>query len=106
MPPISRPAGAPCWIDLMTSDIERSKAVYGELFGWTFEDTGADFGHYNMASKDGAPVAGVMAKQDLSVPDTWTVYLHTTDISATVHKVTAAGGQLMFPPMAVAPAGR
>ena len=102
MAPISQLAGAPCWIDLTEqADIERSKAVYGELFGWAFEDTGADFGHYNMASKDGAAVGGVMAKQDLSVPDTWTVYLHTTDISATAQKVTAAGGQLMFPPMAV-----
>ena len=105
MPPISRPAGAPCWIDLITSDIERSKAVYGELFGWTFEDAGADYGHYNMASKDGAPVAGVMGKRDPNQPDTWTVYLHSDDVAATVDKVEAAGGRLMFPPMAVGTRG-
>lgn len=105
MAPTSQLAGAPCWMDLMTGDLERSKAVYGELFGWTFEDTGADFGHYNMASKDGAPVGGLMAKQDPSMPDTWTVYLRTADIAATAEKATNGGGQLMFPPMAVGTLG-
>ncbi|MDQ6614274.1 MAG: VOC family protein, partial [Actinomycetota bacterium] len=31
------PIGAPCWVDLMTSDTERSRAFYCELFGWTAE---------------------------------------------------------------------
>jgi len=26
------PLGAPCWIDLMTSDPDKRKAFYGELF--------------------------------------------------------------------------
>ena len=32
------PNGAPCWVDLMSSDAEKSTAFYGELFGWTAED--------------------------------------------------------------------
>ena len=29
--------GAPCWIDLMTSDTEKAKTFYNALFGWTYE---------------------------------------------------------------------
>ena len=28
------PIGAPCWIDLFTTDPDKSRAFYGELFGW------------------------------------------------------------------------
>ena len=40
------PAGAPCWIELFTSDHERSRAFYGELFGWTSEEPQEQFGGY------------------------------------------------------------
>ncbi|MGH9004642.1 MAG: VOC family protein, partial [Acidimicrobiia bacterium] len=29
----SAPLGAPCWIDLFTSDTEKAKTFYGELLG-------------------------------------------------------------------------
>ena len=29
------PTGALCWIDLMSSDTDKSRAFYGDLFGWT-----------------------------------------------------------------------
>jgi predicted enzyme related to lactoylglutathione lyase len=28
------PLGAPCWVDLWTSDIQGSRQFYAELFGW------------------------------------------------------------------------
>ncbi|WP_233496574.1 VOC family protein [Renibacterium salmoninarum] len=50
----SIPAGAPCWIDLMTSNPEKSQDFYAKLFGWTYE-TGDEekYGGYTMAFKDG-----------------------------------------------------
>ena len=38
----SAPVGAPCWIDLFTSDQDKSLAFYSELFGWTVDDPGPD----------------------------------------------------------------
>src|SRR6185312_10611745 len=38
------PTGAPCWIDLMSADPDKSAAFYGELFGWTAESTGDEYG--------------------------------------------------------------
>lgn len=57
------PIGAPCWIDLMTSDTERSRAFYCELFGWTAEQPAEEFGGYFYFSSDGVRVAGCMASR-------------------------------------------
>jgi len=56
----SAPLGAPCWVDLFTSDPDTSKAFYGRLLGWTATDTGEEFGGYINFQKDGVPVAGAM----------------------------------------------
>jgi len=105
MPRVTPEAGAPCWIDLSTTNIDTAVAFYGGLFGWTFDDTGAEFGHYHLAFKDGEPVAGIMAKQDTAMPDAWTTYLAVDDAEAAGAAITAAGGQVVVPAMAVGPRG-
>lgn len=37
----------------MTSDPDRSRAFYGELFGWTSEVAGEEYGGYFNFSNDG-----------------------------------------------------
>ncbi|WP_416403290.1 VOC family protein [Arthrobacter sp. LFS091] len=96
--------GAPCWIDLMTSDTEKAKDFYNALFGWTYE-TGDEetYGGYITASKDGKLVAGIMQKQaDMgAMPDLWSTYLRTDDIKATTESAAANGGQVYMEPMDV-----
>ena len=58
------PIGAPCWVDLMTSDTDRSREFYCELFGWAAEEPAEEFGGYFNFTKDGVLVAGCMASQD------------------------------------------
>lgn len=101
------PPGAPCWIDLMTSDPAASKAFYGELFGWTSEDSGPEYGGYISFRKDDALVAGAMANDPAQgVPDGWSVYLATDDAEATSEAVTATGGTVVVPTMAVGELGK
>jgi predicted enzyme related to lactoylglutathione lyase len=96
------PVGAPCWIDLSTSDPDKSKAFYGELFGWTAEDAGEEYGGYVNFSKDGLPVAGGMRNDGQSgMPDTWSVYLASENAQATVEAAAAHGGQVVVPAMPV-----
>src|SRR5580704_7035973 len=65
------PAGAPCWVDLLTSDPERSRDFYGQVFGWTATDPGEQFGGYFNFSKDGVLVAGGMPRQPgVEAPET------------------------------------
>ena len=96
------PLGAPCWIDLATSDLERAKDFYGSVFGWTFESAGPEYGGYVNAAKDGQPVAGLMYNDpQFNSPDGWTTYLHTCDVNATLKAATAAGATTCVPPMEI-----
>jgi predicted enzyme related to lactoylglutathione lyase len=96
--------GAPCWIDLMTSDTEKAKSFYAELFGWTFETGDQEkYGGYIMASKNGKSVAGMMQKMEgqAGMPDIWTTYLRSDDAAATADAVKEHGGQVYMEPMDV-----
>lgn len=96
--------GAPCWIDLITSDGDKAKRFYGELFGWTFESGDPEtYGGYITASKHGKTVAGMMQKQasQAGMPDVWTTYLRTIDAAATAEAVKEHGGQVFMEPMEV-----
>jgi predicted enzyme related to lactoylglutathione lyase len=96
--------GAPCWIDLMTSDTEKAKSFYTTLFGWTYETGDQEkYGGYITASKDGKMVAGIMQKQEnmAQMPDVWSTYLRTDDINSTTEAAVANGGQVYMEPMEV-----
>jgi predicted enzyme related to lactoylglutathione lyase len=100
------PIGAPCWIDLFTSDPDKSRAFYGELFGWTAAEPNEEFGGYINFSKDGVLVAGAMRNDGVQgVPDMWSVYLATDDAQKTADAALANGGQVHVAPMAVGDLG-
>jgi predicted enzyme related to lactoylglutathione lyase len=103
----SAPLGAPTWIDLLTSELDRAKEFYGTVFGWTFESAGPEYGGYVTAAKDGHPVAGLMGNNpEFRAPDGWTTYLHSADVDATLAASTAAGGVTCGEPMDIKDKGR
>ncbi len=100
------PLGAPCWVDLFTSDPDRSQDFYNQLFGWTSESAGDDFGGYINFSKDGTRIAGAMKNDGQSgTPDVWSLYLATADAKATADAAAAHGGQVIVPAMEVGELG-
>ena len=100
------PAGAPVWADLWTSDVDRSRAFYSELFGWEAGDPDPDFGGYFMFLRNGVPVAGGMGDMpDAKADNSWKTYFHTSDAAKVAAAVTAAGGTTHFEPMAVGDLG-
>ncbi|SDJ52601.1 hypothetical protein SAMN05444157_3800 [Frankineae bacterium MT45] len=96
-------AGTPCWVDLLSSDVEGAKSFYGSLFGWTNIDAGAEFGGYVNFFSDGKGVAGMSENANPAEmgPDRWNTYISTDDIAATADAASAAGGQVISPPMEV-----
>ncbi len=99
--------GAPCWIDLMSSDPDRATEFYGQLFGWSAEDAGEEYGGYLNLSKDGQYVAGCMRSQpDTGPPNVWSLYLVTDDVNSTADAATTHGSEVLVPVMQVADAGR
>lgn len=97
--------GAPCWADVSLPDLAAGQRFYGELFGWTFQDQGEEYGHYTMARRDGRNAAALMGKPDPAMPTAWSVYLASDDAARTAARITEAGGRLAFGPDAVGDTG-
>ena len=107
MPTPTLVKGAPCWIDLFSSDTKRAKEFYGRLFGWTTLDPGPEYGGYFIFQKDGKAVAGCMGNSgEEGNPDSWTIHLNTDDADRTAADTAAKGGQVHVEPMDVTENGR
>lgn len=102
------PPGYPCWVDLMTSDIEAAQDFYRGLFGWELLGSGPEFGGYVVAQVRGLPVAGLGPQQpgQSGQPSAWTTYLATVDADATAALVAKEGGLVVAEPFDVGPLGR
>ena len=94
--------GAPCWTDLMTSDIDAGREFYGAVFGWTAEEPDPAHGGYFSFLKDGVRIAGCMASQPgAPVTDVWSVYLASDDAEKTLAAAESEGGQIHVAAMPV-----
>jgi predicted enzyme related to lactoylglutathione lyase len=97
--------GAPCWADAVLPDLAAGRAFYGELFGWTFQDLGEQFGHYTMAARDGRNVAALMSPPEGGASAGWSVHLATADAARAAARIPEAGGKVLDGPRQVGEAG-
>ena len=96
------PAGAPCWIQLTTSDTDRARAFYGALFGWQADEPNPEYGGYFNFRLGDAPVGGCMASDgSADAPDNWSVFLSVDDAA----KAVEACDTVIVEPMAVGDLG-
>jgi uncharacterized protein len=94
--------GAPCWVDLMTSDTGASREFYGAVFGWTADEPNEEHGGYFNFRKNDVRIAGCMASQPgVPVTDVWSVYLASDDAQKTLDAAESEGGQIHVPAMQV-----
>jgi predicted enzyme related to lactoylglutathione lyase len=78
--------------------MDRTRAFYGQLLGWTSESGGPEYGGYVTFSRDGVPVAGAMTNDGSSgQPDGWSIYLAVEDAVVTADAAQAAGGSVVVP---------
>ena len=105
----SHAIGSPCWVDLMSPDVDASVTFYTGVFGWDAADQHDDEGNrvYVMFSLGGKTVAGLggQAPQMAGMPAIWNNYVACDDLDGTVAAAAAAGGTVMMPPMQVMDAG-
>lgn len=96
------PYGAPCWLDLLASDVDRSRAFYTELFGWRWLTGDSATGGYTMALLDGHPVAGLSHKpENAPVASQWTTYLRVGDIDVAARAIAGYGGRPLGRPVSI-----
>ncbi|HJR44166.1 MAG TPA: VOC family protein [Actinomycetota bacterium] len=83
------------WTECGSTDTEKSKAFYTQVFGWTSEDQDmGPGGTYTVFSAHDAFVAGLMKSQ---MPMSyWLIYFAVEDCKAMTEKVRAGGGQVMM----------
>jgi uncharacterized protein len=95
--------GEVSWHELYTTDHEAAFAFYSQLFGWekgNAMDMGP-MGIYQIFTRGGRDVGGIMNKPDASMPSAWSYYFRVPDINDVVNRIKAKGGQILNGPMEV-----
>jgi predicted enzyme related to lactoylglutathione lyase len=95
------PQGTPNWVDLASPDVRTTADFYQALFGWDVVDSGPELGNYRMCLLHNREVAGIGPAQAPDVPPAWTTYLAVDDADKTCEAISANGGTVVMPPMAV-----
>jgi hypothetical protein len=83
------------YIEFSSTDIERTKKFYVAVFGWSFQDWGAEY-----ISFKGAGIDGGFAKSEPHedpVKFAPLVVLYSADLKATESAILAAGGGIVVP---------
>ena len=98
--------GTPCWIDLSVPDVDAARLFYEGVMGWEIQETPPEYGGYLNCLKNGRPAAGISPKMTPEAPTGWLTHFATSDLEASVERVSANGGQLSMAPMDVMDLGR
>jgi hypothetical protein len=89
------------WNDLVTEDLEAAKHFYGNMFGWTFQDTTSYSGQpYALAKSGNVYVAGLLSvppRRDGQHVSRWVPYVSVPDVDAAIDRVKEAKGGIPVP---------
>ncbi|MBB5152630.1 VOC family protein [Saccharopolyspora phatthalungensis] len=89
-------AGMPCWIELITTDLDRACEFYAGLFDWEYEPHRDPVsGEHVIALREGFPVASLRAAS--GDQSGWRLYLATADCAASVGQAEALGAAVTVP---------
>ncbi|MCX5401404.1 VOC family protein [Streptomyces sp. NBC_00102] len=92
-------ATAPCWVNLLTRDLEAAQHFYGLALGWTFHPSklGPEF---SVARRDGVPLAGlggVSSAYQTAVA--WLPYFAVEDADVAAGRVRERSGTVAVGPL-------
>jgi len=82
--------------ELNTTDPEKAKAFYGQLFsGWKLEETPMPTGAYTMIRLDKSNGGGIMKHPMPGQPSIWIPYIQVEDLAGDTAKAKALGGTVI-----------
>jgi uncharacterized protein len=90
------------WNEQMSRDFEGSKAFYAAVFGYEYGEPGGEVLSYATFKVDGRDVGGIGALRagvPADIPASWRVYFGAADTDASVARVQANGGSVIFEPI-------
>jgi len=96
------------WDELHTSDPAAAKSFYGEVLGWTAEDSDMGGMTYTVfKNAGGIQVAGCMQLMEgMQAPPHWLVYIGTDDVDATTARAKELGATVHIEPADIPNIGR
>jgi hypothetical protein len=91
--------GLPCWMECMTTDLDKALAFYKGLFGWTTTTKPVDDGHiYHMFMNGSYGIGGLMQCPDKNIPSHWYPYFMSADLETSADRAKSLGGTPIMPP--------
>lgn len=106
MSDVTRAPGMVVWRELMTTDVNKARGFYGELFGWKYEefDMGGGGEKYPMIKAGESSIGGV-AKVQAGAPH-WVSYVSVLDVDKSCAAAKARGGKVAWGPTDIPGVGR
>jgi predicted enzyme related to lactoylglutathione lyase len=89
----TRVAAPVTWFEVHTADPDRAKRFYGDVFGWTYDDSMP--GYSMIVLGDGAPIGGGIAHSGGAYPDHALFNVQVADVEAALDAVRTAGGSVV-----------
>lgn len=95
------------WHEISAPSIDKSIEFYTQAldFGTQSFDMG-EMGTYNMLTRNGQGVAGVIQPHNEGIPAHWATYISVDDVDARVEKCKGLGATLLAGPLDVPTVGR
>ena len=82
-------------VELMSTDVGKSKSFYGKLFDWELEDVPLDDGTYTMIKVGEGTGGGLMKNPMPNATSSWLAYVQVEDLKKAVAKARSLGGTVM-----------
>lgn len=100
--------GVASWADLNTSDTDRARRFYSDLFGWEILPDEHDSSGYLHIKNHAHFIGGIpsASQQMPGVPPHWLIYFHVSDCGRITEKAKQSGASVLFPPTALEGVGR
>ena len=99
MPAFMSEVGMPYWIDLTTSNPEKSAKFYREVLGW---EVTAETDEYRIGRMQGLPIGGFIPQPaDSTMPDTWVTYFRAGNLEKECQRAEELGGRVLSGPQQV-----
>ena len=81
--------------ELHSTDPEKSRSFFGELFDWEFEDVNMGDMQYAFIKSDGNGQGGIIKQMAPDAPSMFLSYVQVDDIVASTEKAKELGGTAM-----------
>lgn len=92
-----------CWHGIITTDVEKAKAFYGEALGYSIVTAKMGDGEATMVAAANIPRAHISAPEAPGIPSHWDNYLRVDNVDATTKAAVSNGGKLVVPPTDIPP---